>query len=141
MNKEKFILIFVAVAMGLLVAVGAFFLYQKTKAISPSKITNIITTSPSPSNKNPNVLTIDNPKDESVVTSASVTVSGKTSPNAKIVIVNQATQESANPTTTGNFSATIGLESGENIIMIIAVFPNGETVSEKRIVTVSSENF
>jgi hypothetical protein len=141
MNKEKIILSFIALLVGLFVAVGGFFLYQKTKAISPNKITKIVATSPSPSPKEESFLKVDSPTDESVVASASVKVSGQTKPDAKILIVTQTTQQSADPTGTGSFSATVGVESGQNIIHIIATMPNGQTFTVKRTVTVSSENF
>lgn len=141
MNKEKFILMTAALLIGLFVAVGVFFLYQKTKAISPNKLTKIDITSPSPSPKDTNFLTVDNPKDESVVASSSVSVSGQTNPDAKILIVTQTTQQSVNPIDNGNFSATIGIESGENLVIITAIMPNGETFIVKRTVTSSSESF
>jgi len=141
MNKEKVFISFAAALIGLLVAVGVFFLYQKTKAIAPGKIAQITATSPSPSPKAKYFLTISNPKDESVTPSASVKVTGETSVGAKIVIVTQTSQQSVLPTSAGSFSASIGLDSGENVVMIIAVMPNGEILTVKRTVTVSSEDF
>lgn len=141
MRKEKIILLFIAILIGLLVALGAFFLYQYTKQVKPTEIKKITIQNPSPAPQSSVFLSIDQPLDEAVVDNRKIRISGKTVPNAKIVIVTQSSEEAAVPTADGSFSTDITIDSGENIIQIIAIAPDGEIVSAKRVITHSIESF
>jgi hypothetical protein len=141
MKKEKIILLFIAILIGLLVALGIFFFFQYTKQVKPSEIKKITIQNPSPAVQSSVFLTIDQPNDESVADNRVIRISGKTVPNAKIVILTQGNEEAAIPTVDGSFSTDITVDTGENIIQIIAVAPNGEIVSTKRVVTYSNESF
>lgn len=141
MKKEKIILLFIAVIIGLLIALGSFFFYQYTKQVKPTEIKEIKIQNPSPAPQSSVFLSIDQPNDESVTDNRIVHVNGKTVPNAKIVILTQGNEEAAIPTADGSFSTDITIESGENIIQVIAVAPDGEIVSAKRIVTYSTDSF
>lgn len=141
MKKEKIILLFIAVLIGILVALGAFFFYQYTRQVKSSEIKAITISNPSPTPSSSVFLSIDQPNDETVTDNRIVRINGKTVPNAKIVILTQGNEEAALPTSDGSFSTDITIDSGENIIQIISVAPDGEIVSAKRIVTYSTDNF
>lgn len=142
MKTEKIVLSFIAVTIGILVAGVVFYLYQTTKAINPSKTKTVsLQTTPAPSEKPANFLTVDSPKDEEVFDKKIVTVSGKTSPEATIIITTQTDDQVITPAQTGNFSTTATITDGQNIIEITAVLPNGEEVRLKRTVTFSTETF
>lgn len=141
MKKEKIILSFIAASIGILVAVGSFFFYQSTKEVKPSEIKKITINNPTPTPESSVFLTITRPEDEEVVDKRIITVSGKTIPNAKIVILTQSNEEAAVASRDGSFSTEITLDENENIIEISATAPNGEITKVKRIVSYTTENF
>lgn len=141
MKFEQLILSFVAVVFGLFVAGVAFFIYQSTKTVSPSNIKtiNIQHLSPTPASSVP--LSIDSPTDESVVTSKVVTVSGKTDPNATIIVSTNGIDTIVNPSSMGAFSLTVTLIDNENILRILAVMPDGKETQKTLTVSYATENF
>lgn len=145
MKKEKIVLSFLAVLVGLLVAGAAFYLYQSTKTIPISKTKTISITPPHVSpeqQKNSSIfLSVDSPKDEEVSETKTIIVSGKTTPEAVVVILSLTTDEVVTPAKNGNFSTTAVLENGVNFIEIIAIAPDGEEEKVIKTVTFSTENF
>lgn len=145
MKKEKIVLSFLAVLFGLLVAGGAFYLYQSTKVIPPSETKTISITPPSQVTKAPQnssiFLAVDTPKDEEVIDRKTITISGKTIPEASIAIITASTDQVVTPARNGNFSTTAVLENGVNYIEILAIAPNGEEAKVTRTVTFSTEDF
>ncbi len=140
MTKEKIILSFVAVLIGLLVASGAFYFYQQTKVISPEK-EKTVNINPSPTPKPSVLLTIDEPIDEKIYDTKVIKISGKTEPDALIVILAENNEEVLSPAKNGDFSTTITLGSGANLIQITAIGKNGDTNTIERTVSFSSDNF
>jgi len=141
MSKEKVVLSFIAVTVGILVTGVAFYLYQSTKTIPQSKIKTIKIVSPAPTSKPSIYLTIKEPEDEKVVGKKVVTISGTTTKDATIVILSPVDEDVVKPAGTGDFSTTINIDSGENIIEITAISPNGEEIKVTRTVTFSTEEF
>lgn len=140
MKTEKLILSFIAALFGLLVAGIAFYFFQATKVVPPTaKTVSIIAPTPTPV---PSIfLTVDRPKDEEVVVNKIVVISGKTASNAIVVIVTKFSEDVIAPSTNGDFSTTTTIEDDENIIEIIAIAPNGESVKIKKTITYSKEEF
>lgn len=141
MKKEKIILSFIAALIGIFVAVGAFYFYQSTKKVKPSEIKKIIIENPTPTPGSSIYLTITNPKDEAVVDKRVLTISGKTIPDAKIIVLTKSNEEAGVAAKDGSFSTDINLDQDENIIEISAIAPNGEIAKVRRIVTYSTESF
>ncbi len=141
MSKEKIVLFFIAVVVGILVTGVVFYLYQATKAIPSSKIKTIKIPSPAPTSKPSIYLTIKEPEDEKVVTKKVVTISGTTVKDATIVVLSSADQDVIKPAGSGDFSTTINIDDGQNIIEITAILPNGEEIKVTRTVTFSTEEF
>lgn len=144
MKIEKIVLSFIAVMVGLLVAGIAFFVYQSTKVIPSSKLPKITINSPSPTVTLPPptvILSIDQPLDESVTDKKSITVNGKTNPNATIIVNTASDDQVVKPATTGDFSITVPLNDGENQITLTAINDNGEEVTKQLTVTYSTEQF
>lgn len=129
-----------AIVVGLLVALTAFYLYQRTKQIDTQKIKPIsIVSTPTPK---PSVfLKIDEPNDEKVFDKKIISVSGKTVSGAIIVILLENSEEVLNPTGNGDFTTTITLENGENLIQITAIGPDGQDSTVERTITYSTESF
>lgn len=141
MKTEKIILSFIAIFIGLLAAGIIFFLYQTTKVIPPNKIKNIVFQNPTPTPTNSVVLTLDNPKDEDVVDKKLITVSGKTSPSATVVISTNAADDVVTPSSTGAFSTTVTINDGQNQIEVVAIDANGTETHVIKTVTFSTETF
>ena len=144
MKAEKLILSLVAIIVGLIAAGIAFYLYQMTKTLPPSKNQTLsikpeITPTPTPNNEN--FLTIENPKDEEVFDKKTITISGKTTPKSNIIVSSENNDQVVTPSETGEFTLTVSIEAGTNIIQITAIFPNGEEKKVTRTVTYTTENF
>lgn len=140
MTKEKIILSFVAVLIGLLVASGVFYFYQQTKVISPEKQKTVLT-QPSPTPKPLVLLVVDELLDEKIYDTKVVKISGKTEPDALIVILTENSEDVLSPAKNGDFSTTVTLENGANLIQITAIGKNGGTNTIERTVSYSSESF
>lgn len=144
MKTEKIVLSFIAIMVGLLVAGIAFFIYQSTKTIPPSKLPKITINTPSPTiTQQPLTVTlsVDQPLDQSVVSSKSITITGKTNPDATIVVNTASDDQVATPTSTGDYSIAETLANGENEITVTAIGSNGQEISKKITVTYSTEDF
>ena len=141
MNSEKLVLSLIAIFSGLLVAFVIFFIYQSTKTISPNKITTFNVAKPTPTPKPAVFLTIDTPTDESVTANPTVTINGKTTPDATIIIDTATTDQVVTPSATGSYSITLDLSQGENLINITAVAADGNEVNKKLTLTYSTEAF
>lgn len=141
MSKEKVILSFVAIMVGLTVSGLGFYFYQNTKVLPPEKQESSINIRPSQTPTPLVPLVIDEPKDEEVVDTKVIKISGKTDPQALLVILTDTDEQVLNPTSTGSFSTTITLGSGANVIEITAVDKAGNTNTVERTVTYSTESF
>lgn len=142
MKSERFILSFIAIIIGLLVAGGGFYIFQMTKAIpGPSNVT-VKTTTPSPTpDLSGYYITVDTPSDESVTDSRTITISGKTLPDATITISTENDIQVVKPSATGAYTVTETIETGTNMFQVSAIFSNGYEKSVKRTVTYSTETF
>lgn len=141
MKTEKIVISFIAVFVGIVVAGIAFYIYQSTKIISPTKTKTVSITPPSPTPKATIYLTIAAPTDGEVFDKKVITVSGKTVPGSIIIISTDISDEVVSPTSTGDFSATVTIDDGGNTLHVSAIAPNGEQTSQIRTVTYSTETF
>ena len=140
MKQERVILSFIMVLIGLLVAGIAFYFYQSTKVVSDrSSASQIITPTPTP--KPTIFLSLSQPINESVVTSKTLSISGKTEPEATVIVITDSGEQVLQPSSQGDFSTTITLADDQNLITVWALAPNGETANLKRTVTYSTDNF
>jgi hypothetical protein len=142
MKSERIILSFVAIIVGLVVAGVAFYFYQMTKAVQEpetAKIGGAKTPSPTP-DKNL-FLSVQNPKNEEVVNKKTITVAGKTTATATIVVSSEIEDKVVKPAKNGDFTLTQTIGDGANLIQISAIFPSGEEKSVYRTVTYSAEDF
>ena len=145
MKLEKFILSIIGIFFGLLVAGSAFYFYQtvfqhqksQQKNVKGTETKKTLTPTPTPSF----FLNIDTPKDESVTNNKTVTVSGKTIPDATIIISTNSDDQVIPPSSQGDFSTTATIDTGENMITLTAIAPNGEEVKKTITVTYSTESF
>lgn len=141
MKTECVVLSFIAVIFGLLVAGVVFFIYQSTKTISPSKITPITINLPTPTPLPGVLLTIDQPANESVVNTKSITLSGKTTSDATLVLTTDTDDQVVSPAQNGNYAITTTLGDGTNQITITAISPDGQETKKTITLTYSTEEF
>jgi hypothetical protein len=141
MKIEKIILSFVAIVLGLAFAGIGFYFFQATKTIEPDSSTVSVATPTQPPSAPSIFLTVDRPTDEEVVTGKTIIVTGQTKKDAVITVIANSSEDVITPTTNGDFSTTVTLEDGQNIIEIIAIAPNGESSKTKKTVTYSEEEF
>ncbi|HET9947005.1 MAG TPA: hypothetical protein VFQ63_02985 [Patescibacteria group bacterium] len=140
MKTEKILLSFVAVVVGLIVAGVGFYFYQSTKVLPPGKLASVKVNPPTPTLP-PVYLSIDSPQDESVTSNKTVTVSGKTVPDATIVVSTDTADQVITPSTTGTFSTTVTIGSGENEIHILSIGANGLETQKTITVSYTTDNF
>jgi len=141
MKTERIILSFIAVIFGLLVAGVAFFIYQSTKTISPTQVKSITITQPTPTPVPSTLLTIDQPINESVVNTKGITLSGKTTPDATLILTTDTDDQVVTPAANGNYAITTTLNNGANQITITAIAPDGQETKKIITVTYSTEEF
>lgn len=140
MKQERVILSFIMVVIGLLVAGAAFYFYQTTKIV-PTNSSALIKVTPTETPKSTVFLSINTPINEEVVSNKTLIISGKTAPQATIVIVTNSGELVVNPSMQGDFSTTLTLENDQNLIRIHALLPNGEIAIVERTVTYSTNSF
>lgn len=141
MKKERVILSFIALLIGLMVAGGAFFLYENAKASAPKEEETVVSVPTPSTTEEASSLKIDKPQNEDVISSRTVTISGKTEPNAVIVAQSAADEQVAKASANGSFQFTLDIEEGLNTINVTAILADGTEVSEIRTITYSQEDF
>lgn len=140
--RERIIIVFIAIAIGLLVTTLIFYLYQQTKTVpEETKIISKVEKSVSSAPQSNILLTVDTPLDESLSETRSVQVKGKTNPENTVIITTNQEDEIVNPSNDGAYSATVTISAGGNKIVVRSITPNGEETSLSRIVTFSTEEF
>jgi Flp pilus assembly protein TadG len=141
MKKEKLILSFIATLFGLLVAGIVFYFFQTAKTTSNNATTTVSIASPTPTITPSISLIVDQPVDEEVVDNKVLTVSGKTQSNAVVTVITDSSNDVVTPDASGNFSTAVNLDDGQNILEVISIAPNGESMTIKKTVTYSQEDF
>lgn len=141
MKQERVVLSFIMVLIGLVVAGGAFFFYQSTKQKPTENQQVEINISPTPVADSGFFLKVNTPKDESLADRKTITVSGKTTFDATVVILTISTHEVVKPSRQGDFSTNITIDDGPNYIKIQAIAPNGEIETVERVVSYTTEDF
>lgn len=143
MKSERFILSFIALLIGLLVAGGAFYLYQSMKALPSPK--DVLTVKPVKSSPTPDTsgdfITVETPADEAVVDRKIITIAGKTLPDTTIIVSSDTEDQVIKPASNGNYTLTQTIGDGVNILQITAIFPDGSEKKISRTITYSTESF
>jgi len=141
MKAERIILSLIAIFVGLLVAGGGFYIYQMTKQIPQDKADTItIKSHATPTPRSNNYLVVDSPKDEAIVSSKTITISGKTVPKSTIIVSTESSDEVVEPAQSGSFSLTQTIND-VSLISITAVFPDGTEQTVQKTVSYVTEEF
>lgn len=141
--KERIVIIFIAVTLGLLATTVAFFLYESAKpttkmAEEKGPITKVVKTE-TPTDTI--TLNVTDPKDQSLTTKRTITVKGTTNPENTLLISTNQEDVAAVPTKNGDFSVSITIDAGVNEITVTAVAPDGTSKKDIRVVSFSSDEF
>jgi hypothetical protein len=144
--KEKFVIVFIAVALGLIITTVGFLIYQSTK-ITPENASNGSQTEikkigqEQTTPKDTSGFMVTSPDDESLTSTRTITVKGTAQPGSTIVISSNSSNVAAQTTNDGKFSATITIDAGANKIVTEAINADGSSVQDERIVTYSTDDF
>lgn len=138
--RERIIIVFVAVAIGLIVTTLIFFVYQQTKSVSQ---TPNVKSSPTAALTQAKLsyLSVDSPINQAISDRRLIQVKGRTHAQDTIVISSNQEDIVASPTSDGKFSVSITIDAGANIIVTRSIAPTGGEEKDTRIVTYSSEEF
>lgn len=142
--KERIIIVFVAIVLGLIITTIGFFLYQSTKILpqdQPKNSTNNKKISPTPSQESGIMLIIDEPKDLSITDKRTVVVKGKTDPKNTIIVSTNEEDSVASPNSLGEFSVSVTIDAGANKIITRSITSEGEEKDDVRTVTFTTEDF
>lgn len=144
--KEKIVIIFIALAIGLFITTIGFYFYQSNKNSSTANISkNQGNKQNSQASKtldiNGIILTVDQPQNEDLTNKRVIAIKGKTNPENTIIVSSNTDDVIESPASNGSFSVNIPIDTGSNILIIRAVSPNGEEKNVQRIVTYSTEEF
>lgn len=138
MLKEKVFLIFFAILGGTLFSVGLFYISQKT-SITPNQTSRKETPTPTPTPVF--FLNIESPQNEEVFDKKIIPLSGKTFPQAQVLISSEDKDIVLTPAGDGSFSTNITLFDGVNSIEVVSLGPDFKTLKEKLTFTYSTEDF
>lgn len=145
MRKELFVAIALGFGIGLVVVFGivtARSALRKHNVVTNNGATSsTISPTPSPAAAATNALTITDPQDGEVVTTDKVTLRGKTTPGANIVISTEKADVLATADNSGSFSSDISFLSGANDIRIVSFGTSGDRSETQLIVVYSTADF
>ena len=139
--RERIIIIFVAIAIGLVVTTLVFFLYQQTKNIPQKAAVGTALNEPTPTPSSSQFLVIEAPGDESISDRRSIEVKGKTNPGSTIIVSTNQQDVIASPTADGAFTVSITIDTGSNKIVTRSIAEDGQEAQDTRVVTYSTEDF
>lgn len=141
--KERLIIILVAIIAGLFITSAGFFIYQSTQKAADnegkSKKTNEIRPTPQPTGNL--FIKVNEPANEVVVDRRTLQVKGSTNSENVVVASTNIEDVTVKPTQDGNFTLTIQIDAGANILLVRSIAPNGEQVSDTKTITYSTEEF
>ncbi len=142
MNKEVFLAVSVGFILGLIITFGIWTANNSLKnhplgkpAISAAKVSPSPSAQVSPTPPPQLAISFTSPDDESLFSSDSLTVTGKTVPNAVVALTYDTGENILTADTTGAFSADIKLDGGYNRITATAFDQNGHSGVAKLLVT------
>lgn len=140
--KERIVIVFIAVALGLVVTTIAFLIYQQARILPGHEIKpqSLLKVSPTAA-PDKYYLTIDEPANEAIVNKRTVEIKGKTNPENTLIVSTNVEDQVVTPTSQGTFSVSITIDAGVNKIYLKSIAPNGDEKATTRIITFTTEDF
>lgn len=133
----------VAIILGSLLGLAIAFGAWRANDLLTSKKLAAITTSnsitPAPTASATNDLVVTQPEDESLTQTDTISVEGKTTPGATVIITTPVYETITLADAGGKFSMSVKLESGANTILVTSIDDNNNSLEKEITVTYSSE--
>lgn len=130
--KERIIIVFIAVALGLILTTIGFFIYQQAKVLPQNVIKSISKKDAEPTPKDTMYLTVEEPAKESLSDKRTIQIKGKSNPENTIIASTNSEDVAVKPSADGNFSITITIDAGANKLITRAIAPDGRTKDDIR---------
>lgn len=137
MKKELTWAIITGFGLGLIITWGVWSARRAVKPETP-EVKEEITTSPAPL---PVSLTVDSPKDASIVDEDKTVVSGKTDPKAILAIFTEEEEVIIEADENGKFETEIDLIEGANEITVVTFDEEGNEASQSMTIVYSTAEF
>lgn len=131
MRKEVLIAIIIGFALGLVITFGVWTANRAIKETAPQKegsTEEVKEPTPTPAPQLPLIVTT--PKDNSIIDEEKIEVTGKTAPQAIVVILYQEGEKILEADEKGNFNTEITLVGGDNKIEISAHDQEGDEITQ-----------
>lgn len=132
MRKEVIVAIVIGFALGLVITFGVWTANRALKerqVVTPpptGEITPVAQITPAPSFS----LEIISPEDQSLLSQAKISLSGKTQAGSTVVVISEKTEDIVEVAEDGTFTSEVALVGGTNEITVIAFSPEGEEVTK-----------
>lgn len=137
MKKEVFLAIFAGIVAGLILAFGVWRLTSSLKSNKPTTTNTQATTSPIADISFS--ITISKPSDFDVSANEKIIIEGLTKINSIVIISTESKDYQVEVEKNGSFKEEITLTGGLNIINVTSFNINGQSETEKLVITYSSE--
>ncbi|MEO8581828.1 MAG: hypothetical protein ABI425_04635 [Patescibacteria group bacterium] len=139
MKKEAIFAIIMGVIVGLGITFGIYKLKKSSATSTEDQLKKIDQqATPTPSADANQKLLITSPKDESILTSTTLRVSGSAEPNEMIVVFINDKEYITQADSIGAFAQDVELDAGGNILQFTAIASDGKQTSVTQNVVVSS---
>lgn len=141
MKKEAIFAIIIGIILGLAITFGIYKFRQTTAPSAEDQIEKIEQQTPSdttePSNEK---LLITAPKDESILSSSNLRISGNADANEMIVILVNDKEYITQADSIGAFAKDVELDQGGNIIEVTAIAADGKQTTVTQHIVVSTDS-
>lgn len=140
MKKEIFFAVLLGLSLGLIVTYGV---YRATQADTQDQVSNIAQSTTgdqnSQSNETVSNLVINSPKDEALVDTKTIPVTGLTTSNSFVIVYVNETPYITTADQTGAFSISVDLAENSNFIGVYALNQDGDETTVELLVTYISQ--
>jgi len=135
MKKEMLIAVLIGFLLGLAITFGV---YRSQVAERRKAMQSVpIETAPPATPDANSLLVITSPEDGAIQTETETTITGTAAPNSQVVLFVNDTDYVRESDEDGNFSFTVDLDDGTNILTITMVDLDGTTVTKQRSIVVT----
>lgn len=142
MKKEVILAICIGLLIGGIITFGMYRAKLAVDSASPApEFVPLVTPQPTPSSPTVAQITLKEPKDEMLVRNSTVRVTGITTPQSVVVIFQGDLEIITSADQEGNFSTTITLNPGGNILVIRSIADDGTVQETTRTLVFSTADF
>jgi len=133
MRKEVFLAIFLGISLGFIITLGVWKARDALKTLPQTSQSLLTPTPQSPEATASSSIRISltQPRDNDLVSSDKILVTGETLANARVVILHEAGETELAADNTGKFSQQITLTSGSNALTVFAFDDQGNEASQE----------